>query len=219
MNLTRPELMCHGVESTNDLEPLLDRATVVAIGPGLGRGEWGLSLFNHLLQTDLPLVVDADALNLLAESPRRNNHWVLTPHPGEAGRLLGISSAEVQRDRFTAVNDLQTKYGGVTVLKGAGSLILAENAIPDICTAGNPGMASGGMGDVLTGVIAGLIAQGLKLDEAARYGVCLHAQAGDLAASENGERGLLAGDLMQPLRRLANRSDVFLSPLPERGNQ
>jgi NAD(P)H-hydrate epimerase len=212
MNLTRPEL-------TNDLEPLLDRATVVAIGPGLGRGEWGLSLFNHLLQTDLPLVVDADALNLLAESPRRNNHWVLTPHPGEAGRLLGISSAEVQRDRFTAVNDLQTKYGGVTVLKGAGSLILAENAIPDICTAGNPGMASGGMGDVLTGVIAGLIAQGLKLDEAARYGVCLHAQAGDLAASENGERGLLAGDLMQPLRRLANRSDVFLSPLPERGNQ
>ena len=219
MNLTRPELMCHGVESTNDLEPLLDRATVVAIGPGLGRGEWGRSLFNHLLQTDLPLVVDADALNLLAESPRRNNHWVLTPHPGEAGRLLGISSAEVQRDRFTAVNDLQTKYGGVTVLKGAGSLILAENAIPDICTAGNPGMASGGMGDVLTGVIAGLIAQGLKLDEAARYGVCLHAQAGDLAASENGERGLLAGDLMQPLRRLANRSDVFLSPLPERGNQ
>jgi NAD(P)H-hydrate epimerase len=97
-------------------------------------------------------------------------------------------------------------------LKGAGSLILAANAIPDICIAGNPGMASGGMGDVLTGVIAGLIAQGLCLDEAARFGVCLHAQAGDLAAREHGERGLLAGDLMQPLRTLANRPIESLSP-------
>jgi NAD(P)H-hydrate epimerase len=212
MNLTRPELMCQGVESSSDLETLLERATVVAIGPGLGQGEWGRRFFHRVVEMDLPLVIDADALNLLAESPRRNDHWVLTPHPGEAGRLLNISNAEIQRDRFAAIHALQAKYGGTIVLKGAGSLILAANAIPDICIAGNPGMASGGMGDVLTGVIAGLIAQGLCLDEAARFGVCLHAQAGDLAAREHGERGLLAGDLMQPLRTLANRSIESLSP-------
>jgi NAD(P)H-hydrate epimerase len=218
MNLSRPELMCHGVESPADLEPLLERATVVAIGPGLGLAEWGRSLFRRALETDLPLVVDADALNLLAESPHGNDHWVLTPHPGEAGRLLGISSSEVQSDRFAAIKVLQAKYGGVTVLKGAGSLIQADNAITDVCTAGNPGMASGGMGDVLTGVIAGLIAQGLSLDDAARYGVYLHAQAADLAASEDGERGLLAGDLMQPLRILANRAIDSLFPTTGRSD-
>jgi NAD(P)H-hydrate epimerase len=218
MNLSRPELMCHGVESPADLEPLLERATVVAIGPGLGLAEWGRSLFRGALETDLPLVVDADALNLLAESPHGNDHWVLTPHPGEAGRLLGISSSEVQSDRFAAIKVLQAKYGGVTVLKGAGSLIQADNAITDVCTAGNPGMASGGMGDVLTGVIAGLIAQGLSLDDAARYGVYLHAQAADLAASEDGERGLLAGDLMQPLRILANGAIDSLFPTTGRSD-
>ena len=206
MNLSRPELMCHSVETDSDLEPLFDRATVVAIGPGLGQGEWGRSLLRRLLQTSLPLVIDADALNILAESPQRNDNWVLTPHPGEAGRLLSITSSEIQRDRFTAIKNMQSQYGGVIVLKGAGSLIQAADSLPVICTAGNPGMASGGMGDVLTGVIAGLIAQGMSLDDAARYGVCLHAQAGDLAAGENGERGLLASDLMRPLRRLANRA-------------
>jgi NAD(P)H-hydrate epimerase len=151
----------------------------------------------------LPLVVDADALNLLAETPDRRGNWVLTPHPGEAARLLGVANAAIQRDRFAAAQALQARYGGVAVLKGAGTLVQTEGDRPTICTAGNPGMASGGMGDVLTGVIAGLISQKLELPDAARLGVWLHAAAGDRAA-RNGERGLLASDLMPHLRTLAN---------------
>ena len=205
IHLTRPELMAHAVESATDLEPLLEQATVIAIGPGLGRGPWARSLLDRVLATERPLIVDADALNLLAEHPVRRDSWVLTPHPGEAGRLLGRDSRAIQQDRFAAVAELHARYGGSIVLKGAGSLILAEDGCPAICTAGNPGMASGGMGDVLTGVIAGLAAQGLALPAAARCGVDLHARAGDLAAVD-GERGLLAGDLMAPLRTLANGS-------------
>jgi len=205
MNLTCPELMCHGVESIDELNPLLERATTLALGPGLGRGEWGRSLFRRALESGLPLVVDADALNLLAESPQPIAQSVLTPHPGEAGRLLGKTSSQVQQDRFSAVRALQAKYGGVCILKGSGTLIQSGTKIPEVCPAGNPGMASGGMGDVLTGVIAGLIAQGLCPQEAARLGVCLHAEAGDHAAANGGERGLLASDLLRPLQHLVNR--------------
>jgi NAD(P)H-hydrate epimerase len=150
------------------------------------------------------LVVDADALNLLAARPARREDWVLTPHPGEAARLLEMSIAEVQADRFAALERLRERYGGCCVLKGAGTLVQDGRAMPGLCGAGNPGMASGGMGDVLTGVIAGLAAQGLELGLAAQAGVCLHAEAGDRAACEGGERGLLAGDLMPQLRVLVN---------------
>lgn len=203
LNLTRPELMCHGVETTEDLRIPLERATVVAIGPGLGRSEWAKALLGTVLDTDLPVVADADALNLLAESPRKRDNWTITPHPGEAARLLDSSSADIQKDRFSAVRNLQAKFGGVAVLKGSGSLVCGPDGLPYVCTAGNPGMASGGMGDVLTGVIAGLLAQRLDPFEAAALGVQLHAAAGDEAAKA-GERGLLACDLMDPLRRLVN---------------
>ena len=203
LNLTRPELMCRGVEHPFDLEPLLEQASVVAIGPGLGRSDWARAFWAQVTDTDLPLVVDADALSLLAETPLRRGDWVLTPHPGEAARLLGVTNAAIQRDRFAAAQALQSRYGGVAVLKGAGTLVQTEGDRPTICTAGNPGMASGGMGDVLTGVIAGLIAQKLQLPDAARLGVWLHAVAGDRAARD-GERGLLASDLMPHLRALAN---------------
>jgi hydroxyethylthiazole kinase-like uncharacterized protein yjeF len=203
MNLARPELMCHGAETRAELEALLARATVVAIGPGLGRSDWAREMLDTVLASALPIVADADSLNLLAACPARRDNWVLTPHPGEAARLLGASSADIQRDRFAAVRELQARYGGVVVLKGSGTLIAGEEGIPSVCTAGNPGMASGGMGDVLTGVIAGLLAQRLSLPEAAALGVRLHAAAGDEAASA-GERGLLASDLMGPLRRLVN---------------
>jgi len=204
LNLGRPELMCHGVEHADDLAPLLRRATVVAIGPGLGQGAWGQALFGRVLESGLPLVVDADALNLLAREPLQRDDWILTPHPGEAARLLDCTTAEIQADRFEAAARLQSRFGGVVVLKGAGTLIRDGASRPvGICSDGNPGMASGGMGDVLTGVIAGLRAQGFAMDESASLGVCLHAAAGDRAA-QAGERGLLASDLMPELRRLLN---------------
>jgi len=204
MLAARPELMCRGVDGPADLEPLLARATVLAIGPGLGRDDWARALFERALAFPGPLVVDADGLQLLAEAPRRRRDWVLTPHPGEAARLLGIASAQVQDDRYGAVRALLDRYDGVAVLKGAGTLVADRDGVPGVCTYGNPGMASGGMGDVLTGVIAGLLAQGLAPAEAAAAGVVLHAQAADDAASAGGERGLLATDLFPHLRRRVN---------------
>ncbi len=199
----RPELMCHGVERTQDLHSLLQRTSVIAIGPGLGQSVWARELFAAVLESHLPLVVDADALNLLAREPATRDNWVLTPHPGEAARLLGCTTADIQMDRFQAVQELQQRYGGVCILKGAGTLICNVQEPIAVCDAGNPGMASGGMGDVLTGVIAGLLAQKLSLADAARAGVFIHAAAGDDAAAA-GERGLLASDLMPHIRRLVN---------------
>jgi hydroxyethylthiazole kinase-like uncharacterized protein yjeF len=196
------EIMVHGVDSVKELEPLLKKASVIAIGPGLGQDKWAKRLFSRILEFDLPMVVDADALNLLAGEPMQKKSWVLTPHPGEAARLLKGSTKEVQADRLKSAQALQKKYAGVSVLKGSGTLITDENSA-SICTAGNPGMATGGMGDVLTGIIAGLIAQGLNTYDAARFGVQLHAQSADLAAEE-GVRGMLANDLFVPLRKLIN---------------
>lgn len=198
-----PEAMVRAVGSPEDLAPLLERAGVVAIGPGLGQGVWGLALWQQAAACSLPLVVDADALNLLAAAPRKRTDWILTPHPGEAARLWGTDTAAVQHDRYAAVEHLARRFGAVTVLKGSGSLIAAPGETTAVCTAGNPGMAAPGMGDVLTGVIAALVAQGLPLADAARVGVYIHASAGDLAARQ-GERGLMARDLMEPLRRLVN---------------
>lgn len=199
----RPEIMCRGVAGPEDLEPLFARATVVVLGPGLGSSDWSRALFECCIGFDGLLVVDADGLNRLAQAPRRRDNWVLTPHPGEAGRLLGCPVAEVQADRFAAVEALQTQWGGVAILKGAGSLIRGT-AATWLCDCGNPGMASGGMGDILSGVIGGLLAQGLGLEAAAVSGVWLHALAADRAAAKDGERGLLATDLFVNLRRLAN---------------
>ena len=208
LNMVRPELMCHGVAGPKDLIPLLKRASVVAIGPGIGMSKWALMLLGCVLETRLPLVLDADALNLLAYDPIQRDNWILTPHPGEAASLLGCSVAKIQSDRFQSVRKLQLKYGGVAVLKGAGTLIQAgPERATGLCTDGNPGMATGGMGDVLTGVIASLLAQGHALELAATMGVCLHANAADIAA-KNGERGLLAGDLMPVIRELMNPEEL-----------
>jgi NAD(P)H-hydrate epimerase len=203
MNATRPELMAHGIEEPSELQPLLKRATVVALGPGLSQTAWSRGMLSAVLETDLPKVIDADGLNLLAAEPSHREDWVLTPHPGEAARLLEKDTATIQNDRYLALKELQERYGGVCVLKGAGTLIRSTGRMA-VCTAGNPGMASGGMGDVLTGVIAGLLAQGISLRQAAELGVCLHATAADRAAALGGERGLLATDLFAHLRRLAN---------------
>jgi len=201
---SRPELMCHGIETGEVLKDLSARASVIAIGPGLGQDEWAQELLAMAVARNLPLIVDADALNLLAQIEMQRQRWILTPHPGEAARLLGQTAAAVNADRFAALDQLVEKYSATVVLKGAGTLVQSPNALPAICGGGNPALASGGMGDVLTGIIAGLIAQELEMVDACQLAVCLHRRAADLATRGIGERGLLATDLMSPIRRLMN---------------
>ncbi|BFI95563.1 MAG: bifunctional ADP-dependent NAD(P)H-hydrate dehydratase/NAD(P)H-hydrate epimerase [Rhodanobacter sp.] len=208
LNAARPELMAHGVDGPQALEPLLARASVLAVGPGLGQGAWSHALWLTALDSGKPLVLDADGLNLLAREPRRfTQPAVLTPHPGEAARLLGGTVADVEADRFAAARSLAERFHAVVMLKGSGSLVADPNGRLDVCPWGNPGMAAGGMGDLLTGIVAALLAQGCDAWRAACLGVGLHARAGDRAA-RLGERGLLAADLLAPLRALGNGIDA-----------
>ena len=203
---SRPELMARGVESASALGPLLERASVVAIGPGLGASAWGRAMLDAALGAGKPMVLDADALNLIAlESEDLDlDGTVLTPHPGEASRLLGVETAQVEADRFAAAEHIRSRSGAVVVLKGAGTLVEDGEDLVSVCHGGNPGMASAGMGDVLCGVVAALIAQGFSPSLAARVGVCAHAEAADSAARAGGERGMLAGDVIAMLRRVLN---------------
>lgn len=194
----QPELMVHGVEAAEALMPLLRRASVVAIGPGLGQERWGRSLLDAAIASGLPAVIDADGLNLLAQRPQQLGGTVLTPHPGEAARLLVQTVADVERDRHQAVTQLAQRYGSTVVLKGAGSLV-CDGGHVGCCPTGNPGMAVAGMGDVLTGIIAALMAQGRSPAEAARLGVRVHADAGDIVAGRRGQRGLLPSDTIEAL--------------------
>jgi len=204
ITVDRPELMSVGVANAQDLQPLLEKATIIALGPGLGSNDWSQTLFDAALQSGLPLVVDADALNLLATTDERRDDWVLTPHPGEAARLLDTSSNDIQADRSGALASLRQKYGGTVILKGSGSLVSSHDGPDWLCSAGNPGMASPGMGDVLTGIVVAMRAQGLAPERAAVAAVEIHAQAGDAAAAA-GQRGLLASDLLEELRAWVNR--------------
>ncbi|MGD9597710.1 MAG: NAD(P)H-hydrate dehydratase [Steroidobacteraceae bacterium] len=198
-----PELIVVGLD-VSQFAALLAQADVVAIGPGLGRSAWAWEVLGVTVAAGKPLVVDADALNILADDPSlRADSWILTPHPGEAGRLLGIETAAVQSDRLAALDLLCSRYGGTVVLKGAGTLVGRQGETPQLCERGNPGMASAGMGDVLTGVIAGLLAQIGDPLAAARIGVLVHALAGD-AAARSGERGLIARDVIGELRTWVN---------------
>ncbi len=206
-----PELMVRGVAFTADLAPLIERASVLVVGPGLGLDAWSRQVLTAALAAGLPTVIDADALNALAAGGidirgARPDRWVLTPHPGEAARLLGRDTAHVGADRFGALRQLTERYPGSVVLKGAGTLVAdAASGLPVmVCAEGNPGMASGGMGDVLGGLIGALLAQGLAPGLASRLGVLVHAHAADLAAAAEGERGLLASELLPWIRRVLN---------------
>lgn len=208
-----PEAMVRRTDNVSALAGALDAADVIALGPGLGQGAWGHALFDETLAAacaaSTPLVLDADALNLLALRPRPlPAGTVLTPHPGEAARLLGVDTVAIQHDRPAAVRALARRWNAVVVLKGAGSLVCAPDGLPWLVAAGNPGMATGGMGDVLTGVIAALRAQGLEAEAAAACGALLHAVAGDVAASDGGARGLSPLDLIEVLRCCANPGAV-----------
>lgn len=203
LNLNRPELMVHAVEPAQQLRSLLNQKTALGIGPGLGRDSWAQQLLLLTLDAGLPMVIDADALNLLAGMNRHQDNWILTPHPAEAARLLVCSTADIEADRVKAARSLQQRFGGVCVLKGAGTLIASEQGVA-FCTSGNPGMATGGMGDVLTGIITALLAQGLDSMTAAKTGVQIHADAADQVAGQQGERGLLASDVIGQLQNRVN---------------
>jgi len=200
----RPELMCRGIHSADDLEPLLARASVIALGPGLGQDDWAQAIFRRIVDCPQPKILDADALNLLADNPVRQETWILTPHPGEAARLLGKTTAVVQAERLASVAALTERYGGVSVLKGRCTLIGQGGRLPYLVDRGNAGMATAGMGDVLTGLTAGMLAQCPdQMHRAAAGAAYVHAVAGDRAA-EHGERGLIATDLFPQLRPILN---------------
>lgn len=202
----RPEVMAFDVTDAEKLPILIKQAAVVIVGPGLGQGDWSQKVLEIVLAADVPKVIDADALNIIAEKniSLEGQEAVITPHPGEAARLLGVDAKEIQADRFTAVNKLYEKFPVVTVLKGAGTLIKDDTALTHLCSDGNPGMACAGMGDLLSGIIGGLIAQGMSVQDAAKIGVALHAKAGDMVAKEFGQRGMMALDLISALRKLIN---------------
>ena len=205
----QPEIMACGVVSGQQLEPLLEKPTVLVVGPGLGRSSWSEQMLQKAMATNLPLVVDADALNIIADgrvvTDFSHRSWVITPHSGEAARLLGITPAEVESDRFSAVLRLQEKYKATIILKGPGTLISSSLEDPyKICPYGNSGMATAGMGDILSGIIGGLIAQGMDLQAASELGVCLHSFAADRAAELSGRKGLVATEVFDHLRELLN---------------
>lgn len=204
-----PEVMSYGITSGQQLEPLLERPDVIVVGPGLGRSPWSEQLLQKALNSGLPLVMDADALNILAEgrlvSDKQHSEWILTPHPGEAARLLDTTVSEIEADRFAAVSKIQKKYNAVVLLKGPGTLIVGNDEVIKVCPYGNSAMATAGMGDLLSGIIGSLIAQGLSLQESAELGCCLHSCAADMATNERGPRGLVASDILFYLHRLLNR--------------
>ncbi|MCU1718295.1 NAD(P)H-hydrate dehydratase [Pseudomonas sp. 5P_3.1_Bac2] len=196
-----PEVMGAGVASANQLLRLTQAASVLAVGPGLGQTAWSRSLLSAAAISPAAQVWDADALNLLAQGAvKLPDVAVLTPHPGEAARLLGLSTAQVQADRPAAARALAQRYQQVCLLKGAGSLIAAPDGRLWLCERGNPVMAGAGLGDVLTGLIAALLAQGLAPLAAAQLAVYVHACAGERLAVKGA--GLAASDLCEVIRAL-----------------
>lgn len=203
VNLGRPELMVRSIEGEAALQSVLNNDFVVAVGPGLGATDWSSSLLRACLDSAAPLVVDADGLNLLVQQlqqgPVSRDRWILTPHPAEAARLLACEVEEIQRDRVQSAIAIAQSLGACVVLKGCGTVVADTSGEYAICPAGNPGMATAGSGDVLTGVIAALLGQGLSCYDAARAGVLAHADAGDRAVASLGEMAVIAGDIIDHL--------------------
>ncbi len=201
----RPELMV----SSSGLETALAWATCIVIGPGLGQDEWSKTTFDTVMEychhNPKPIVIDADALNLKAVNTTfvALPDCVITPHVGEAARLLNVHIDEVEANRFNYARQCAQRYDATCVLKGAGSIV-DNQSHSWVCRHGNPGMATAGMGDVLAGILGSLMSQGLSTEMACQYGVSIHAKAGDIVAKEYGQRGLLASDLFNTVRVLIN---------------
>lgn len=202
--LTRhPELMVTGLDDAAALPALCDGKSVIVIGPGLGQDDWAKQCLRHAVEAGVPLVCDADALNVIAEgvvTMPPDIPLIITPHPGEAARLADVPTGEIESDRVRWAATLAERYAGVVALKGAGTVVASHSKEdpPVICAGGNPGMATGGMGDVLAGLIGALVAQGLTLTEASTLGVATHARAGDAAWERYGV-GLTATDVADGL--------------------
>jgi ADP-dependent NAD(P)H-hydrate dehydratase / NAD(P)H-hydrate epimerase len=200
----RPELMLAPDDSNQLVEShFYQKAKVMLCGPGLGKNTWSVALFNQVMASEKPCVIDADALHLLAKNCQHRDNWVLTPHPGEAAVLLNCSVADIEKDRFNAVRNISQQYGGICILKGAGSLI-SDGKTVWINTSGNSGMATGGMGDVLSGIISALMMQSLTQADAARLAVFIHGRSADIIANKQGKIGLLASDLFPEIQQLIN---------------
>ncbi|WP_312630065.1 bifunctional ADP-dependent NAD(P)H-hydrate dehydratase/NAD(P)H-hydrate epimerase [Scandinavium sp.] len=199
----RPELMVHEL-TPKTLDESLEWADVIVIGPGLGQQAWGKQALRKVENVRKPMLWDADALNILAINPDKRHNRILTPHPGEAARLLNCSVAEIESDRLLSAQRLVKRYGGVAVLKGAGTVIAGETRGIAIADVGNAGMASGGMGDVLSGIIGALLGQHLSPYDAACAGCVAHGAAADMLAARYGTRGMLATDLFYTLQRVVN---------------
>jgi len=195
-----PEVITLPFEKIRDI-----KADVVALGPGLGAAPRTRKLTSSLLSHPTPLVIDADGLNVIAKHPellgkgKAEDKVILTPHPGEMSRLLNESVERIQKDRVAAAKKAAKKFGCIVVLKGHGTVVADPGEKIFINTTGNPGMASGGVGDVLTGMIAAFVAQGTAFFDAAVFAVHLHGLAGDLAAKELGEYGMIASDLVEKI--------------------
>ena len=206
VNLSRPELMVKAIAGDAELQSLLSGDHVLAVGPGLGATAWSESLLKTCIGSQAALVVDADGLNLLAKYSQENStsrgNWVLTPHPAEAARLLNCKVSDIQQDRILTAITIAKRFAACVVLKGCGTVVAAPSGEYAICPRGNPGMATAGSGDVLTGIIAALLGQGLSCFDAASAGVLAHAVAGDLAAEKTGEMALIAGDIINKLPRV-----------------
>lgn len=198
----RPELMVQAL-SEETLRLGCEWADVIAIGPGLGQAAWGHEALRGLAAMNKPMLWDADALNILAIAPDTRHNRVITPHPGEAARLLKCSVAEIESDRLLSAQRLVKQYGGVAILKGAGTVVADKQRLALIDT-GNAGMGSGGMGDVLTGITAALLAQKLSLWDAACAASVAHGAAADRLAAHTGTRGMLATDLFSTLHFFVN---------------
>lgn len=197
------ELMITTCSTFEEVKPLFERASVILLGPGLSQSAWGEKAFHYAIQQSRPMVIDADGLNWLARYPQKVEQAVLTPHPGEAARLLNTTVEAIQRDRVKSIQQLQATFGGVIVLKGAGTLVMDPTQRIEIMPGAFPALATGGTGDVLAGVISALLAQGASLFDAATTAVCVHALAGK-EQGQQGIRGMIASDLFLSIRRLLN---------------
>jgi ADP-dependent NAD(P)H-hydrate dehydratase / NAD(P)H-hydrate epimerase len=204
----RPELIVHGVDAATALETLLAKADAIVLGPGLGGDDWAARMAARVLAAELPLVIDADGLRFLSAGAATNSLRIMTPHPAEAARLLGCDTEEIEHDRLSAARALHARYGMTGVLKGAGSVMFLPQGLL-VCGRGDPALATAGSGDVLAGVMGGLLALGIVPTEALPRAVCWHALAGERLANQSGSWGAVATDLFEPIRAIANgRTDV-----------